>query len=580
MFKLFKNIRKKELILSIVCAILVVIQVYFDLKLPDFMTELSNLIQKEGEIAAITEIGIKMIICTIISAVLAIICGFISAYVAAGLSFVIRKKVFNHVIELSKEDMHDFSVASLITRTTNDITQIQMIISMGLQAIIKSPVMAIWAIMKILNKSFELSLVTAVFVIIICVAVFIIMSICLPRFRLVQKTTDKINLVARENLTGINVVHAFNAEEYQNDKFDVPSKKMFNLQIKNQRLFALFQPIMQVSMNGLSLSIYWIGAYLINNINNIPGKITMFSDILAFGTYATYIIMSFMMLIMIFMMLPQAQVSIERINEVLDKKISIKEGNISKTDKKGKLEFKNVYFKYPDSDEYFLEDINFSIDKGETLAIIGATGSGKTTLTNLMLRLYDAQEGEVLIDDINIKDFSFESLYDKVSFVSQKAILFKGTIKDNINFGKTNNTLNYKLDEILDISKSSEFVNKFDLKENHEVAQLGRNLSGGQKQRLSIARSLRRNPEIIIFDDSFSALDYKTDKDLRLELNNKFPETTKIIIAQRIGTIRNADKIIVIEKGKIVGIGKHKDLINNCEIYKEIANSQLSEDEL
>lgn len=579
MFKLLKNMRPKEIIMSIICIIFILGQIYFDLSLPDYMSELTTLINTVGsEINDIVLVGFKMIGCTLISAVLAILCGFLSSKIASGFSYEIRKKLFHHINDISKQEMQDFSIPSLITRTTNDISQIQMLVSMGLQMLIKSPVMAIWAIIKILNKSWELSIVTMAYVVVLCAFILIIMSICLPRFRLVQKFTDKINKVTRENLQGINVVHAFNAEDYQNNKFDDANKKMNSLQLKNQKLFACMQPSMSLCMNSLSLVIYWLGATLINNMSSASDRLVMFSNVVVFSTYATYVIMSFMMLIMIFMMLPSAQVSAERINEVLAKQTSIKEGSVIEGTSKGTIKFNNVYFSYPKTKEDELVNINFEVNQGETLAIIGPTGSGKTTLVNLISRLYDVTSGEVLIDGLNIKDYEFSSLYHKIGYISQKAMLFSGSVEDNVFFGEEKNK--DILNEALEISQASEFVNKLDDKENYRVAQLGRNLSGGQKQRLSIARAIARHPEILIFDDSFSALDYKTDALLREELKNKLKDTTKVIVAQRVSTIRHADKIIVLNNGEIVGIGRHEELMKNCSLYQEIAHSQLSNTEL
>ncbi len=579
MFKLLKNMRPKEIIMSIICIIFILGQIYFDLLLPDYMSELTTLINTVGsEINDIVLVGFKMIGCTLISAVLAILCGFLSSKIASGFSYEIRKKLFHHINDISKQEMQDFSIPSLITRTTNDISQIQMLVSMGLQMLIKSPVMAIWAIIKILNKSWELSIVTMAYVVVLCAFILIIMSICLPRFRLVQKFTDKINKVTRENLQGINVVHAFNAEDYQNNKFDDANKKMNSLQLKNQKLFACMQPSMSLCMNSLSLVIYWLGATLINNMSSASDRLVMFSNVVVFSTYATYVIMSFMMLIMIFMMLPSAQVSAERINEVLAKQTSIKEGSVIEGTSKGTIKFNNVYFSYPKTKEDELVNINFEVNQGETLAIIGPTGSGKTTLVNLISRLYDVTSGEVLIDGLNIKDYEFSSLYHKIGYISQKAMLFSGSVEDNVFFGEEKNK--DILNEALEISQASEFVNKLDDKENYQVAQLGRNLSGGQKQRLSIARAIARHPEILIFDDSFSALDYKTDALLREELKNKLKDTTKVIVAQRVSTIRHADKIIVLNNGEIVGIGRHEELMKNCSLYQEIAHSQLSNTEL
>lgn len=584
MIKLLKNMRPKEIIMSIICVIFVLGQIYFDLSLPDYMTELTTLLKTPNtEVSALMNVGLKMILCTLCSAVLAISCGFLSSKVASGFSYELRRKLFHNIIDLSKQDMQNFSIPSLITRTTNDITQIQMIVSMGLQMIIKAPVMAIWAVIKILNKSWELSVVTLGFVVVICISVFLIMSTCLPRFRKVQKLTDKINKVTRENLTGISVVHAFNAEDYQNEKFEKANKEMNDLQLKNQKLFALMQPMMSLSMNGLSLVIYWLGAILINNIaiENVADRLTMFSNVIVFSTYATYVVMSFMMLVMIFMMLPQAQVSAERINEVLSTKTSIKEGLLTEGNKVGTVEFKNVNFRYPNSKEDELENINFKIEQGQTLAIIGATGSGKTTLISLISRFYDATSGEVLIDGENVKNYTFDSLYNKIGYVTQKAMLFSGTIEDNVFFGESNQDKNEdNLADALEISQAKEFVDKLDDKENYKIAQLGRNVSGGQKQRISIARAIARKPEILIFDDSFSALDYKTDAKLREELNTKEKDTTKIIVAQRISTIRHADKIIVLDNGKMVGYDTHDNLMKNCSVYQEIAYSQLSKEEL
>ena len=584
MIKLLKNMRPKEIIMSIICVIFVLGQIYFDLSLPDYMTELTTLLKTPNtDVSALMNVGLKMILCTLCSAVLAISCGFLSSKVASGFSYELRRRLFHNVIDLSKQDMQNFSIPSLITRTTNDITQIQMIVSMGLQMIIKAPVMAIWAVIKILNKSWELSVVTLGFVVVICISIFLIMSTCLPRFRKVQKLTDKINKVTRENLTGISVVHAFNAEEYQNEKFEKANKEMNDLQLKNQKLFALMQPMMSLSMNGLSLVIYWLGAILINNIaiENVADRLTMFSNVIVFSTYATYVVMSFMMLVMIFMMLPQAQVSAERINEVLSTKTRIKEGLLTEGNKVGTVEFKNVNFRYPNSKEDELENINFKIEQGQTLAIIGATGSGKTTLISLISRFYDATSGEVLIDGENVKNYTFDSLYNKIGYVTQKAMLFSGTIEDNVFFGESNQDKNEdNLANALEISQAKEFVDKLDDKENYKIAQLGRNVSGGQKQRISIARAIARKPEILIFDDSFSALDYKTDAKLREELNTKEKDTTKIIVAQRISTIRHADKIIVLDNGKMVGYDTHDNLMKNCSVYQEIAYSQLSKEEL
>ena len=584
MIKLLKNMRKREVLTALLCAVLVVGQVYFDLRLPDFMSELTLLIKSGGDTTGdIVTVGLKMLACTLASAALAIACGYLSAQTASGFSYTLRERIFNRVTDIGKAEMQDISVPSLITRTTNDVNQIQMIVSMGLQMMIKSPIMAVWAVIKILGRSWELSAVTAAFVVVICATILTIMSICLPRFRMVQKLTDKINRVARENLTGINVVHAFYAEDYQNAKFDVPSGEMMNLQLKNQRLFALMQPVMGLGMNGLALVIYWLGAALVNAVplSDPAGRLGMFSEVVVFSTYATYVAMSFMMLVMIFMLLPQAQVSAERINEVLDKSSSIVSGSVTECSESGTVEFRNVSFKYPNAAENSLLNINFRIGKGQTLAIIGATGSGKTTLVGLIPRFYDATEGEVLVDGVNVKDLDLDTLYNKLGYVTQKAVLFSGSIKDNVFFGQSAaEESDENLEEAIELSQAKEFVDKTEDGTAHRIAQLGRNVSGGQKQRLSIARALARKPEILVFDDSFSALDYATDAKLRAGLEKSLPNTTKIIVAQRIGTIRNADRIIVLDKGEEVGSGTHDELMRSCEVYRQIAKSQLSEKEL
>lgn len=584
MIKLLKKMGKREVLMAVLCALLVLGQVYFDLRLPDYMTDLTMMLNTAGsETSDILNVGLKMLGCTLASAALAIVCGYLSAKTASGFSYTIREKLFNHVMDMGSEEMQDFSIPSLITRTTNDITQIQMIVSMGLQMIIKSPIMAVWAVIKILGKSWELSAVTAAFVVVICVFVLAVMATCIPRFRIVQKLTDKINRVARENLTGINVVHAFNAEKYQNDKFDVPSKEMMNTQLKNQRMFALMMPVMNIGMNGLTLAIYWLGAVLIQQIalTAVQDRITLFSNVVVFSTYATYVVMSFMMLVMIFMMLPAAQVSAERINEVLERDVNIKEGSVSEGREQGTVEFKNVSFRYPHASEDELSNISFKINKGQTLAIIGATGSGKTTLISLIPRFYDATEGEVLVDGVNVKNYKFDTLYDKLGYVTQKAVLFAGSIRENVFFGESAAPeTDEELKNAIELSQAEEFVDKLPDGTEHMISQMGRNVSGGQKQRLSIARALSRKPEILVFDDSFSALDYKTDAKLREGLNEKLGDTTKIIVAQRISTIRHADKIIVLDRGEAVGMGTHEELMKNCDVYKEIALSQLSAAEL
>ena len=584
MIKLFKRMRRKEAWMALLCAVLVVGQVWLELRLPDYMTQLTTLIKTPGTVTAdILSVGGQMLLVTLGSAILSIGCGFLAAKCASGFSFTVREQLFHHVMGVGSEEMHRFSVPSLITRTTNDITQIQMIVAMGLQMMIKAPIMAVWAVIKILGKSWELSAVTAAFVVVICATVLAIMASCLPRFRQVQKTTDQINRVARENLTGINVVHAFNAEDYQNRKFDGPSRKMLGLQLKNQRLFSLLLPAMTLGMNGLALAIYWVGAALVEAIavTDMAARLTMFTNVIVFSTYATYVVMSFMMLVMIFMLYPQAQVSAERINEVLETVPHITEGTQDAAPEQGTLEFRDVSFRYPNAKEDELEHISFKVDRGQTLAVIGATGSGKTTLVGLIPRFYDATDGEVLIDGVNVKDYTFDALYDRLGYVTQKAVLFAGTVQDNVFFGRsaapeTDEALN----AALDLSQAAEFVGKYPEGAQHPIAQLGRNVSGGQKQRLSIARALARKPEILVFDDSFSALDYRTDAALREGLARELPDTTKVIVAQRISTIRHADQILVLDRGTAVGLGTHDELMQNCEVYREIAMSQLSAAEL
>ncbi|MBE6548611.1 MAG: ABC transporter ATP-binding protein [Ruminococcaceae bacterium] len=584
MLKLLKYMKKRERWMVLACIALIVGQIYFDLTMPDFMSDLTVLINTPGsEMAEIMSVGAKMLGCTLASAALAIACGFLTSRIASGYSYAVREKLFSHVMMLGKAETSKFSIPSLITRTTNDITQLQMIVVMGLQSLVKAPIMAVWAIIKILGKSWELSVVTASAVVVICTTVLSIMTVCLPRFRKVQKLTDTQNRMARENLTGINVVHAFNAEEYQTEKFDVPNTEMMNTQLKNQRLFSLMQPVMGSCMNGLSLAIYWLGAALINQIalTDVAGRIAMFSDVVVFSTYATYVVMSFMMMVMVFMMLPAAQVSAERINEVLDRQTTVTEGAANDADEVGTVEFKNVSFAYPEAQEEAISDISFRIEKGQTLAIIGATGCGKTTLISLIARFYDATKGEVLVDGVNVKDYTFDGLYNKIGYITQKAVLFAGSIRENITFGESQDGFDEEtVDMAIALSQAKEFVDKTEGGKEHHIVELGKNVSGGQKQRLSIARALARKPEILIFDDSFSALDYKTDATLRHGLAKELSDTTKVIVAQRISTIRDADKIIVLERGEAVGIGTHDELMESCSVYREIAQSQLTAAEL
>lgn len=583
MFKLFKNFTKKDYLLIFISFIFILVQVWLDLKLPDYMSEITKLVQTEGsKMSAILENGGYMLLCAFGSLLLAILVGYISSNVSASFSKTIRKKLFDKVENLGIAEVKNFSTSSLITRTTNDITQIQMFISMGLQLLIKAPVTAIWAVTKILNKNITWSAVTAVAVIILLVTILTLMLIVMPRFKKVQKLTDKLNGVTRENLTGIRVVRAFNAEKYQEDKFAKVNDELTNTQLFNQKAFSVMQPIMYLVMYFLTLSIYFIGADLISK-SLMADKLGLFSDMVVFSSYSMQVIMSFLMLAMIFMMLPRASVSAKRINEVLDTELSIKDGSFTGATKEtGTVEFKNVSFKYPDAEEYLLENISFKANKGETVAFIGSTGSGKSSLINLIPRFYDATDGEVLVDGVNVKEYKQDSLRNKLSYVPQKATLFHGTVSSNVSFGDNGREeiTAKKIEEAIKVAQAEEFVTKMDKTYNADIAQGGINVSGGQKQRLSIARAVARDPEIYIFDDSFSALDYKTDYVLRKELKNYTKDATSLIVAQRIGTIMNADKILVLDNGHCVGMGTHKELLKNCEVYKQIALSQLSKEEL
>ena len=584
MLKLIKNFTKKEWILALICLVLVVTQVWLELKMPDYMSEITKLVQTEGsQMKDILVNGGYMLTCALGSLVAAVITGYITSRISSNFSKTIRKKLFNKVEDLAMQEVKQFSTSSLITRTTNDITQIEMLIAMGLQLLIKAPITAIWAITKILNKSWQWSAITAVAVAILMTTIAIIMVIVLPRFKKVQKLIDKLNGVTRENLTGIRVVRAFNAEQYQEEKFDKANNNLTNQQLFNQKVFAVMQPMMYIIMYMVILSIYYVGAYLIKDAG-MADKISLFGDMVVFSSYAMQVIMSFLMLAMIFMMLPRAQVSANRINEVLDTEISIKDGKINtKTNNEvGTVEFKNVSFKYPDADEYLLQNISFKANKGDTVAFIGSTGSGKSTLINLIPRFYDATEGEVLVDGINVKNYTQEFLHDKIGYVPQKAVMFNGTVKSNISYGDNGKEkpTDEQIKKAIEVAQGTEFVEKMDGQYDAHMAQGGTNVSGGQKQRLSIARAIARNPEIYIFDDSFSALDYKTDSVLRKELKKYTSDATSLIVAQRIGTIMNADQIVVLDNGVIVGKGTHKELLKTCEVYKQIALSQLSKEEL
>ena len=580
MIKLLKNLGKKEWILAVISFSLILTQVWLELKMPDYMSEITKLVQTQGnQMSEILVNGGYMLACAFGSLVATVISGYIVSGISSTFSMKVRKRVFDKVENLAMQEIKNFSISSLITRTTNDVTQIEMLIAMGLQLMIKAPITAIWAVFKILNKSWQWSAITGVAVIILLSIIATLMSIVLPKFKIVQKLIDKINGVTRENLTGIRVVRAFNAEEYQENKFQEVNNRLTKQQLFNQKTFAVFQPVMYLVMHFLTLTIYFVGAYLIKDAL-VPQKIVLFGDMIVFSSYAMQVIMSFLMLAMIFMMLPRAQVSANRINEVLDAEITIKNGELKqdKTNKIGTVEFRNVSFKYPDADEYLLKNISFKANKGETVAFIVSSGSGKSTLINLIPRFYDATEGEVLVDGVNVKEYNLEFLYNKIGYIPQKAVIFNGTVSSNVSYG--DNGKGYKSEEIIKeavrVAQGKEFVEKMDGSYNTHIAQGGTNISGGQKQRLAIARAIARDPEIYIFDDSFSALDYKTDSILIRELKKHTKDATNLIVAQRIGTIMNADKIIVLDEGEMVGIGTHKELLGNCEVYKQIALSQLS----
>ena len=583
MLKLLKNLTKKEWLYATFCVVLIVGQVWLELKIPDYMSEITVLVQTEGsKMNDIILNGGYMIACALGSLIFAASAGFFAASIASEFSKNTRKQIFDKVQNLDTDEIKSFQTSSLITRTTNDVTQIEMLIALGLQLLVKAPITAVWAISKILDKGWQWSAVTGVAVLILLGVIITLMIIVIPKFKIVQKLIDKINGLARENLTGIRVVRAFNAEKYQEDKFDKVNDRLTNLQLSNQKKFAIMMPVMYLIMYGLTLSIYFIGAGLIQN-SVLADKITVFGNMIVFSSYAMQVIMSFLMLAMIFMIVPRASVSARRINEVLDTKQKIVPGTFDgNTKEKGTVEFKNVSFKYPDADEYVLENISFKVNQGETIAFIGSTGSGKSTLINLVPRFYDATEGEVLIDGVNVKEYKFEALNNKLGYVPQKAVMFAGTVNYNISYGDNDKEEpdQTKIKEAASVAQANEFIEKMDDKYETHIAQGGTNVSGGQKQRLAIARAIARDPEIYIFDDSFSALDYKTDAVLRKELKNYTKNATSLIVAQRIGTIMNADKIVVLDSGKCVGMGTHKELLKTCDVYKEIALSQLSKEEL
>lgn len=595
MIRLLKQMKAKDRWMVLLCVLLVAGQVYFDLTLPDYTKEITTLIGMESDVLAdYFSAGGKMLACALCSALLAVIVGYFAAKIAADFSFSIREKVFDKVSAFGSGEIKKFSTASLITRTTNDITQIQMVVAMGLQVMIKAPIMAVWAVLKIVGKSWELSVVTASAVIALITTIIVLLIVLLPKFKIVQKQIDDLNRVTRENLTGLRVVRAFNAEQYQENKFDQTSEALMKTQMFTMRGMAFLFPIMIFVQSGLTLAIYWLGAYLINDISipltgtlaqmmtAIASRADMLGDVVAFTSYAMYVVMSFVLLMAIFVILPRAQVSASRINEVLDAPVSVKEGkSASSTTEKGSIEFRNVSFRYPDASEDCLKNISFAAKPGETIAFIGATGSGKSTLVRLAARLYDATQGQIRIDGKDIRDYSFGSLYSRIGYVPQKAVLFADTIENNVGFGSCEHPITQEdIASAIRIAQAEEFVQETEKGLQSEIAQGGSNVSGGQKQRLAIARAIARKPEILIFDDSFSALDYQTDRALREQITKELHDTTCLIVAQRIGTIRHADKIIVMDNGEAVGIGTHEELMKTCNVYQEIALSQLSQAEL
>lgn len=584
MIKIFKNLKAKEWILFAVSLVFLVSQVWLDLKLPDYMSEITRLVQTPGsEMKEILEAGAYMLLCAFGSLATSFITAAIAARIAANFSARLRSRLFNKVQSFSMEEINNFSTASLVTRSTNDVNQVQMFIVMGLQLLIKAPITAIWALTKIMDKSWQWTLSTGVAVLVLLIIVAICVAIALPKFKRIQQLTDNLNRIARENISGLRVIRAYNAEEYQEKKFTVANNELTTNNLYTNSVMASLMPSISLIMSGLTLAIYWVGAILLDDAD-IPSRMEIFSDMIVFSSYAVQVVMAFMMLVMVFIILPRASVSAKRINEVLDTKPTIIDGTVdsSPIGASGEIEFKNVSFKYADSDDYVLEDISFTAKRGETIAFIGATGCGKSTLVNLIPRFYDVTKGEILVNGVNVKEYEQQALRNKLGYVSQKAVLFEGTVNSNIAFGDNGKTVAdvHQVMDAVNIAQASEFVENLEGTYEAHIAQGGTNLSGGQKQRLSIARAIARRPEILIFDDSFSALDYKTDRKLRSVLKKETLGATLLIVAQRIGTIKDADKIIVLEDGRIVGMGTHEELISNCEVYQEIAYSQLSKEEL
>ena len=583
MFKLLKHLNKKDYIFMVLAVLFIAGQVGLELKMPEYMSAITKLVQTEGsEMGEIIKNGGLMMLCALGSLISTIIAGYFVSHIGADFSFITRKKIFDKVEQLGMNEIKKFSTASLITRTTNDITQARMVITMGANMLVRAPLSAIWAIAKIHGKSWEWSTATAVAVVILLATVITIMMIVIPRFKSIQKLTDKLNGVSRENLTGIRVVHAFNAEKYQEHKFDRSNTELADTTRFVDRVLSVLSPMMYLVMNGITLVIYFIGAYIIGN-SIMADKLNIFSDMVVFSSYAMHVIFSFLMVAAVFMIIPRAQVSADRINEVLDEKITIKDGNFDEeTAETGTVEFRNVSFKYPDAEEYLLKNISFKAERGETVAFIGSTGSGKSTLINLVPRFYDATDGAIFIDGVNVKDYKQKALHRKLGYVPQKAVIFNGTVASNIAYGDNGKEKPSErhIQKAAQVAQAKHFIEKLEKQYNSPIAQSGTNISGGQKQRLAIARAIARDPEIYIFDDSFSALDYKTDAALRQALREYTKDATSLIVAQRIGTIMHADKILVLDKGECVGMGTHKELMKNCEVYKEIALSQLTKEEL
>ncbi len=583
MLKLFKYLKKREWIFVIFSIAFVVVQVWLDLKLPDYMSDITTLIQTEGSsMRDILTQGGYMLLCALGSMVTSVIVGFFAAKVAAGLAMRLRGMVYDQTLSFSMEEINSFSSASLITRTTNDITQVQLIIAMGLQVMVKGPVMAVWAIVKISGKSWQWTAATAVAVIVLLAVFGFIIGLAIPKFRRIQSLTDNINRISREQLTGLRVVRAYNAEEYQENKFEKANKELTDTNRFAFTVMAVLVPSITLIQSGLSLAIYWLGGHMIDAAA-MEQRVDLFSDMVVFSSYAVQVVMAFMLMAMIFIMLPRANVSAARIMEVLNKEIHIRDGNRTQGEEgaEGTVEFQDVSFRYPDAAENMIEHISFTARKGETVAIIGSTGSGKSTLVNLIPRFYDVTEGRVLVDGADVREYSQKALRDKIGYVSQKAVLFSGTVSTNVAYGDRGESMTEEqIRRGIEIAQGTEFVEKMDGTYQAHIAQGGSNVSGGQKQRLSIARAIARNPEIYIFDDSFSALDYKTDRILRSALREKISSATMLIVAQRIGTIKDADRIIVLDKGKIAGMGTHEELLKSCRTYQEIAYSQLSKEEL